>query len=697
MADSGKSEAEMRRLVAEIESTFSSKATVKAKIFEAILTHAPIAVEKSSIFQDKVLGYRLMKEKTWLWEQQVKDAHFPELAAQVFYAGRKYGAYSANSDFGHTSPNTRLLLEVGFSGLLSRVRLAAAREGLTEKQKTFYESCETVLSAMMTVAHRLADATAPYNEANAVALRHIAEGAPSNSYEAMQLLLLYFFLHEYVAGTRVRTLGRLDVLLCPFYRRDLENGVCTKEEFREMLRFFLYEFYAADVPYGLPFCLGGVDAEGDDVTNEVSYLIVETYDELNIHSPKIHIRVSDRTPKDFILLVLRNIRGGNSSYVFVNDRIGIESLRRVGIEEKDARDYVPIGCYEPAVWGVEIGCTGNGCVNLPKAVELVLEGGRDFATGDLVGLPMTLPTTFDEFLTAVKDQIAYMTDQATGFVTTIEQYYGEISPDPILSSQYEHSVEKGVDVYEGGAKYNNSSMTAYSIASLVDALCAVKRLVFEEGRFTLSELREVLRADWQGHEADRQYALRLPEKYGNGHPVADALAVEISSFFASLINGKPNGRGGVFKAANFSIDHCFTYGEKTMATPDGRHAGAPLSKNLCPTAGMDRKGITAVIGSVTKMDLADFPTGSVLDVVLHPSAVKGEEGLGAFYSILMTYFAKGGFAMHGNVFDAELLKKAQQSPEEYQNLQVRLCGWNAYFVNLTRAEQDSFIAQAGEH
>ena len=112
---------------------------------------------------------------------------------------------------------------------------------------------------------------------------------------------------------------------------------------------------------------------------------------------------------------------------------------------------------------------------------------------------------------------------------------------------------------------------------------------------------------------------------------------------------------------------------------------------------MDRKGITAVIGSVTKMDLADFPTGSVLDVVLHPSAVKGEEGLGAFYSILMTYFAKGGFAMHGNVFDAELLKKAQQSPEEYQNLQVRLCGWNAYFVNLTRAEQDSFIAQAGEH
>lgn len=189
-------------------------------------------------------------------------------------------------------------------------------------------------------------------------------------------------------------------------------------------------------------------------------------------------------------------------------------------------------------------------------------------------------------------------------------------------------------------------------------------------------------------------ALRLNEKYGNGNVTADALTKEFAKFCASLVNNRPNGRGGVFKAAFFSIDHCFSTGEKTMATPDGRCAKEPLSKNLCATVGMDRCGVTGLIHSVTSFDHADFPTGSVLDILLHPSAVAGEDGLDAFYGILATYFQKGGFAMHGNVFDAEVLKKAQENPEAYKTLQVRVCGWNAYFVNLSKAEQDAFIRQA---
>ncbi len=176
--------------------------------------------------------------------------------------------------------------------------------------------------------------------------------------------------------------------------------------------------------------------------------------------------------------------------------------------------------------------------------------------------------------------------------------------------------------------------------------------------------------------------------------VADAFAVEFADFCANLVNNKPNGRTGVFKAALFSIDHCFYIGKNTMATPDGRFYGDPLSKNLCATVGMDKKGITALINSVTKIDHAAFPTGSVLDIVVHTSAVSGDDGLDAFYGILMTYFKKGGFAMHGNVFDAETLKDAQSNPEKYGNLQVRVCGWNAYFVNLSKAEQDAFIKQA---
>ena len=492
----------------------------------------------------------------------------------------------------------------------------------------------------------------------------------------------------------MRTLGRLDVLLYPFYVNDIANGTYTKEEIKEMLKFFLYKFWVAKVPYDLPFCLGGIDSHGNEVTNEMSYLIVESYNELNIYSPKIHIRVSDKTPKDFLKLVLSCIRGGNSSFVFVNDKIGIECLRRVGIEERDAMNYVPIGCYEPAVWGVEIGCTGNGDVGLGKAVELVFCNGRDNATGILCGVETGKIESFEGFLDAVKKQIAYMTDRAASYVVKLERLYDRINPDPLLSCQYEHSVETGVDVYEGGAKYNNSSLYFSSIASLVDSVCAVKRLVFEEKRYTFDELGEILRANWQGYERDRAVALRIPEKYGNNNPIADKYTVELSSFCADLLNNRPNGRGGVFKAALFTIDRCFYIGERTMATPDGRLAGEPLSKNLSATVGMDKNGVTSLINSVTKIDHASFPTGSVLDVMLHPTAVAGEDGLEAFYGILMTYMKKGGFAMHGNVFDASTLKRAQEQPEQYKNLQVRVCGWNAYFVNLSRAEQDAFIKQA---
>ena len=197
-----------------------------------------------------------------------------------------------------------------------------------------------------------------------------------------------------------------------------------------------------------------------------------------------------------------------------------------------------------------------------------------------------------------------------------------------------------------------------------------------------------------GQEKLRLAVLHLPEKYGNNCARADEVAVDFADFCAGLVNNRPNGRGGVFKAALFTIDNCFKTGEKTMATPDGRKAGEPLSKNLCAVTGMDKNGITALVHSVTKFDMSKFPNGSVLDFVFHPSAVAGEDGLNAFYGILMTYFKKGGLAMHGNVFNADDLKKAQNEPEKYKNLQVRVCGWNAYFVDLSPAEQDAFIRQA---
>lgn len=714
--ESGISEQELYDEVRKLETEYKdcSKAIIKAKTFEMIVNKSRIAIDKDDIFQDKLLSattiidqnnhwenfkgnlypVSIMGDQRNRWEKAVQDAFLSEKTQDMFHGWNTYGSHNALGDYGHTSPNTRRIIELGFTGLLERVEAASKKDGLSEKQKDFYESCRIVLNSYITIARRLAKAIEPYNKENSQALINISKGAPQNIYEAMQLIVLYFFMHEYVAGTRVRTLGRMDVLLCPFYKNDIENGTFTKEEIKEMMKFFLHKFWIAKVPFDIPLCLGGIDENGEEVTNDISYLLVEAYNELNIYSPKIHIRVSDKTPEDFIKLVLSCIRGGNSSFVFINDAIAIASLERVGIETKDAMDYIPIGCYEPSVWGAEIGCTGNGGLNLVKAIEYTVTNGRDFKSGDLCGVKTGNIKTYDEFITAIKTQIKFITEKVMDYIIQIEKHYDKINPDPILSCQYDRCIENGIDAYEGGAKYNNSSVNFYCIASLADSIAAVKKLVFDEKVLTFEELCEILKNDWKDNEKLQLMAKNLPEKYGNNNDYVDSIAVEMAAYCASLVNKKPNGRGGVFKSSILTIDHCFALGERTMATPDGRNNGDPLSKNLCASTAMDRNGITALISSATKLDLKDFSNGDVLDIVIHPTAVAGEDGLDAFYAILKTYLKKGGFAMHGNVFNAEDLRKAQKYPEKYQNLQVRVCGWNVYFVNLTKIEQDSFIIQA---
>ena len=679
--------------ILKIEHDYENKALSKAKTLEAIVNYSDIAVDTCDVFQEKLRGYSLMLDQRQRWENAVINKYLFEEDAEVKQA-TECGAYCANSDFGHTSPNTVLMLELGLSGLRERCIKASVRDGISEKQKEFYLSCEIVLNAMMKLATRLSEEIAPYNPECAKALSNISKNKPSNIYEAMQLMILYFFTHEYVAGTRVRTLGRLDLLLYGFYKQDVENGVFTKEEIKELFRYFLNKFSSANVPYGLPFCLGGLDSNGNEVTNELSYLIVDVYNELNIYSPKIHIRVSEKTPRVFLKRVLSYIRGGNSSYVFVNDTVSVNALMKVGIEHSDALNYVPIGCYEPAVWGVEVGCTGNGYVNLPKAIELALNGGYDMQRNVKCGCDTEVIGSYEDFVNEVKKQIAYMTRQATDYIIKLERYYPQINPDPILSCQYDAAVEQGLDLYSGGGKYNNSSMYFYSIASLVDSLMAVKTLVYDEKLLSLADLAEILKNNWRGGERLRIKMLRSKLKYGNHVKEVDETAKSLSKYCASLVNSKPNGRGGVFKASLFSINNCFQTGHKTAATPDGRLSGEPLSKNLCAVNTMDRNGITSLINSVTEIDHSDFPNGSALDIMLHPSAVTGDDGLEAFLGLLETYMARGGLALHGNVFSSEQLREAQNNSEKYKNLQVRVCGWNAYFVNLTKEEQEAFIRQA---
>lgn len=449
------------------------------------------------------------------------------------------------------------------------------------------------------------------------------------------------------------------------------------------------------VTANVPFYIGGRLADGSDATNPLTTLIVEEYIGLNINDPKIHVRWHKDLPKPLVRLILGSIRDGRNSFVFLNDEVVEGALTALGEDPADARNYVVIGCYEPAALGKEVPCTCAARVNLPKAVLVAMNGGIDPDTGAAVGVPADPDSyrDFDAFYVAVLAQIETFADRAAALTVAYERAYPSLNPAPLFSSTLADCVARGKDAYSGGAKYNNSAVNAICIASTVDALTAVRCLVYEEKKLKLSEFAAILRGNWRGHEELRQTALRRLPKYGNGDPTVDALAARVVHDTAACINGKPNGRGGIFRCGFFSIDYRLTFGEKTGATADGRLAGEPLSKNMCAVTAMDREGVTALIRSATAVDYTDTPNGTVLDIVLYAGAVEGESGLCAMETLLDTYMEKRGFAMQINVLSPEVLRAAQAHPENYATLQVRLCGWNVYFTSLSRVEQDEFIRQ----
>ncbi len=668
-------------------------AVYTAEVFRFIAENAPLAADKHNIFQDKICHGNVLLKIRGSRIRKMKEA-FAEDTALVD-AWDSHGINGAPSyDFGHSCADMNALLALGLPGIMDRIVKAKDELGsnITKEQEAFYESCQITYRAMATMARRLSELDG-IDADNKICLKNISQAAPQTTYEALQLIYLYFVVFEFIHGGRLRTLGGLDRLLYPFYKKDMENGI-TVEYIENIFRYFLYKIWAAKVPYDLPFMLGGIYANGESAVNELSYLIVRVYSELDIYSPKIHIRVNDNTPKSFVLSVLESIKKGNNSFVFANDKVVIDSLMKVGVSEEDAKEYVFIGCYEPSAIN-EVPCTGAGLTNLAKILELTLNDGCDMVDGKRFAEPTPPVCDFDGFLEAYKNNIQTIVRQKMDITRNYESLYGVTHPFPIMSATMKRCVEQGKDAYDGGAEYNNSSITYMGLATVVDSLCAIKKFVFEEKRISLSELRSVLQNNWQGYEELQTAILKSEKKYGVNNAYANSLTAQLCRFCADLVNNQPNGRSGVFKAGLFSIDECYKYGKVTAATPDGRMSGEPLSKNLNAVTGMDIKGVTSLIGSAAQIDHSGYPNGTVLDFVVHPSAVNGEQGLDVLYSLILTYFSLGGMAIHGNILDADILKKAQASPKDYSTLQVRLCGWNVFFVDLSKEEQDDFIKQAG--
>ncbi|MBQ2733346.1 MAG: hypothetical protein IJF74_04235, partial [Clostridia bacterium] len=517
----------------------------------------------------------------------------------------------------------------------------------------------------------------------------LSSGAPTNLYEAMQCSLAYYTLQQYFDGTFLRTLGRLDELFYPFYKKG-------EEEYTEKLLIdYIREIDGIKATANMPFALGGTSPDGKSAVNELSYMFISAYRKAQVSNVKMHLLCAVDTPRSIIEQAMDAVRNGDNSIVFMSDRQIIDSLIRLGEDEKDARRYHVVGCYECGGYG-EITCSCNARVNIPKALELALNDGIDLLSGKKIGLSRKYPlTSYENVYAEFVRQLDYLCDCAIKETDCRQRIDGKLHGAPVFSATYTSALENGGDIYcAHTAKYDNSSVNALGLATATDSLYAIKKLVFEDGTVTMDKLIDILRTDWEGAELLRLRIKNKLLKYGMDNDEVDSIAKDIVDVLASRISGKPNAKGGVYRLGLFSIDWRIPFGEKTGASADGRHAGEPLSQNTGATFGADRDGATAHLMSVAKLDSLHTPNGAIVDIDLHRSATVGKNGLDSLVSTLKTYFDKGGFAVHYNVLDTEVLKDAKAHPERYPNLQVRLCGWNVLFSSLRDKEKDEFIARS---
>ena len=678
-------------------------AIIRAEMIAFVLDNARVDVDPYDPFPcnidcGNVINDVRMKAVEQAERNEILDSH-------VLSSSRSLaGLYNGWFDFSHLIPDWERIFSLGVTGIaneLTSERKKKEADGtLTSSQKDYYDAGLCVYAAISRYFQRrsriLSKIGTNMAQAASASFSTLAKGTPRSLYDVMLACFSFYSILTFVEGSFVRSLGALDKLFYPYYQKEISRGEEGKRFVETLIDCFFVKWNSMNVCANIPFTVGGpINNENDGGINGLSRLLVDRYLSLDIISPKIQLRCNPDTPQDFIKKILSGIRKGNSSFVFCNDEIIIPALENTGISHKDACGYVPVGCYEPLSPGKEIACSCNGLINLAKVVEITINGGRDYFTGEKLidGIPDNFES-YDELEKNVIETALVCARQTADIIADDDRHYYRVSSSPVLSGTFSDSVKKGIDVYYGGAKYNNSSINIIGLASCIDTLEVIRNFVFDRKIVTLSEFNAILKSDWTDSEDLRLKAISFTERYGNNLPHPDALAKKIIDALSGFINGRPNGRGGVFRTGLFSVDNYLTYGNRTGASADGRKAGEPISKNLSPSAGKDYKGVTAMINSVCKLDMKNAPNGAVTDIILHPSAVSGDDGLDAWYGLVKCFFAKGGQCIHFNVFSADTLKAAQRNPDKYRNLQVRVCGWNAYFTSLCETEQNQFIINA---
>lgn len=669
----------------------------KAQAFRFVLENTKIDCDERDMFPAICAMDRpLNKTLIYRWKKEVFENKIPEIERERARL-EEAGAVTIWIDFDHCAPNYERLFAYGVRGVLAEAKKAKSelmkKQPLTEEQKAFYEAIEIEYDAFVAFLYRLADKAKDKNSKLHDALVYIAENPPKTFYHCLLLTFIYFITLEHIEGMQSRSLSNFDRVFLPYYLSDIEEGK-EREELARELAYFLMQFQSINNYWGQPLFLGGENADGTAITNELSYLLLDVYDKLGLYNPKLQIKLSQSMPKAFVMKALEMIRGGNNSIVFVCDA----TIRRAlvnccGATEEEARLCNVTGCYEYSVQdSVPFVMLYT---NLMKPFEYTISGGYDGVTGEFCGLKTTKDfKTFDDFYKVYLEHLGFCMSRIFDITHAIMPYNSEINPQPLLAPLFKTSVERGLDPLHGGAANSSTNLALGFIANAADSLHAVRELVFENGEYTVAELKAILDANFRGHEDLRSRMLNKMQHYGNNLDGPDEIARDIVRFIKEYVGDRTNIYGGKWSFGFHVARQSYDQGLKTAASPDGRLFGEELSKNVSASMGRNTKGPTAAILSAVKLGASNFAGDACLDLGIHPTAVKGEDGLEAMYGMVRAFEAMGGHALHINVFDAQTLRAAQKEPEKYTDLQIRVCGWNVLFNNINKVEQDEFIRQA---
>ena len=668
---------------------------------------------------------RILREIYPLWQgrtvcDRIRAVRSPELRRAV--ATGLIADPHEWTGLGHVALDFPRVLRDGIQGIqaevIAQLSSLAATDPFWLPKRVFLEALLLLCEATVDFAARHAvlarrlvvETTEPSRRDELLAIAEVCDWVPAHPArtfrEALQSCWFVQLIPQIETNGFSITPGRLDQYLYPYYRADIDGGRLSPEQAQELLECLWIKFsevarvddrglaeISAGYASGQNVCIGGVTDDNQDATNELSYMCLAANEHLQLPQPNFTLRLHRDTPQDLLTAAVRVIARGNGMPQCLNDALIVPALLNKGIPLRDARGYIPVGCDEITVLGMWGRCNG-GYISLAKALELALTGGRCRLTREQIGPDtggVARCAAFADLLGAVHRQIDYATQCMIAEANSTDHVHAELMPLPFVSLCVPGCIASARDVTHGGARYNFTGPVGVGSATVGDSLAAIKKFVFEEKALSLAELHRMLDSDFVGNEVWRQRLLNGAAKFGNDDDEVDALVVSITDRFFDQVEAAQNPRGGGMMPALYSVTAHVGAGQRLGATPDGRRAGQPVSDGLSPSFGRDRKGPTAALRSVVKVDLLRAPNGVIVNQRLTPDLLAEEAGRRKMTNLLRSFVEVGGFHWQFNVVSTETLLDAQAHPDQHRDLVVRVAGYSAFFVDLSRAAQDAII------